>query len=185
MGRRSLMGAMRRWVAMRSVMAVMLVFAACNPTVANGAHATPAARTDASSAYDPANGTIVMFGGADKSGVLGDTWIWDGSGWQQQHPLASPPAREFAWMGFDPATSRVVLFGGTTCAPPGVDDPIGCEYQDTQTTLADTWTWDGSSSSQLHTAQSPPVFSFQRDFRGMAAAATHHNLISLTYSPPR
>ena len=184
MGRRSLKGVMRRWVAVQSGMAVVLVLAACNPTVVKGDHAIPAARTNASSAYDPANGTIVMFGGADKSGVLDDTWTWDGSGWQPQHPLASPPAREFAWMGFDPATSRVVLFGGVTCASPGVDDPIGCEYQNTQTTLADTWTWDGSSWSQLHTAQSPPVFSFEGDFGGMAGDATHHNLILVTYSPP-
>ena len=184
MGRRSLTGVMRRSVAVQAGMAVMLALAGCNPTVVNGAHGIPAARAGASSAYDPANGTIVMFGGADRSGVLGDTWIWDGAGWQLQHPIAPPPAREFAWMGFDPATSRVVLFGGIACAPPGVDDPIGCEYQNTQTTLADTWTWDGSSWSQLHTAQSPPVFSFRGDFGGMAGDATHHNLILVTYGPP-
>src|SRR5260370_41833562 len=128
MGRRSLKGVMRRWVAVQSGMAVVLVLAACNPTVVKGDHAIPAARTNASSAYDPANGTIVMFGGADKSGVLDDTWAWDGSGWQPQHPLASAPAWVFGCMGFGPAPSLVGLFCGVTCAPPGVDAPIGCEY---------------------------------------------------------
>ena len=121
-----------------AILAVIVLTGACSQTLVidhRGDPGTPAPRTDASATYDSANGTIVMFGGADKSGVLSETWTWDGSGWRQQHPKKSPPGRELEFMGFDPATSRVVLFGGLTCQAPGVDDPIGCEYQKNSTAL--------------------------------------------------
>ena len=125
-----------------------------------------------------------MFGGADKWGVLAETWTWDGTGWLRQHPRTSPPAREFAYMGYDPATSRVVLFGGTSCAPPAVDAPIGCEYQQAQTTMADTWTWDGAAWSQLKTAHSPSIKYFRGPFGAMDGDLSHRNLILVTWSPP-
>lgn len=162
-----------------------IALAACTPSspIANhgGSYQAPSPRTDASSAYDPANGTIVLFGGADRSGVLGDTWSWDGAGWVRQHPATSPPGREFAFMGFDPATSRVVLFGGTTCAPPSSSDVTGCEYQQVQTNLDDTWTWDGSNWTKLQTAHAPAIQAFRGDFGGMAADESHHELILVTW----
>ena len=36
----------------------------------------PTGRYDAESAYDPATGNVVLFGGLGNKGVLGDTWIW-------------------------------------------------------------------------------------------------------------
>jgi hypothetical protein len=73
--------------------------------------ASPSARDYASIAYDAATGNVVLFGGHG-SGVLGDTWVWDGSAWTQQHPAASPPARWGAAMAYDAATGNVVLFSG-------------------------------------------------------------------------
>jgi len=165
--------------------AVMVAAAAGTPGVPTPDHTpssqAPSPRTDASSAYDAANGTIVLFGGADRSGVLGDTWTWDGAGWALHHPATHPPAREFAYMGFDPATSQVVLFGGTTCAPPGPSDVTGCEYQHVQTNLADTWTWDGSNWTGLETAHAPAIQAFRGDFGGIADDESHHDLILVTW----
>lgn len=38
--------------------------------------ASPSARANASMAYDPAAGNVVLFGGFGGNGVLGDTWTW-------------------------------------------------------------------------------------------------------------
>lgn len=171
---------MRMWPA-----AAAIALAACTPSAPTpnhgGSSEAPSPRTDASSAYDPANGTIVLFGGADRSGVLGDTWTWNDAGWVLQHPATSPPAREFAYLGFDPVTSRVVLFGGTTCAPPVSSDVTGCEYQKVQTNLDDTWTWDGSNWTKLETAHAPAIQAFRGDFGGIAADESHHALILVTW----
>jgi hypothetical protein len=88
---------------------------------------SPPALSHESMAYDPATGTVVLFGGASPSGeiVLGDTWTWNGTTWTQQEPVASPPARSEAAMASDPATGTVVLFGG----------------QSNSGSLDDTWTW--------------------------------------------
>jgi hypothetical protein len=83
-------------------------------------------------------------------------------------------------MGFDPATKRVVVFGGETCPAPSVDEVVGCEYQQTSTVLADTWTWDGSAWSQLQTNHRPPVVYFRCCFGGAAADPSHGNLILVT-----
>jgi hypothetical protein len=78
---------------------------------------------------------IVMFGGVghvhadgtfDPSDVaLDDTWIWDGTSWNQQSPLHSPPAR---WGAAAAALNGgVVVLGGTS---------------DGKTPLGDMWLWD-------------------------------------------
>jgi hypothetical protein len=74
---------------------------------------SPPARDYASIAYDAATGNVVQFGGF-RDGVLGGTWVWDGSTWTKQAPATSPPARAEASMAYDAATGTVVLFGGET-----------------------------------------------------------------------
>jgi Protein of unknown function (DUF4232) len=102
-------------------------------------------RSDAAIAYDDAHGQVVLFGGSDGVGELADTWLWDGHGWSEAHPAVVPPARERAAMAYDPKTKEVVLFGGTV-------------RRSGQTSLAldDTWTWNGTSWTQLHPAHVPP-----------------------------
>ena len=170
-----------------AIVAVLVLAAACNQALVidhRGDPATPPPRAGAAATYDGANGTIVMFGGADRSGVSNETWTWDGAQWRLQHPKTSPPAREFAFMGFDPATKQVVVFGGNTCPPPAVDSSLGCEYQQTPTVLADTWTWDGSNWSRLATKHAPQVVYFRCCFGGAAADLSHGNLIVVTYGAP-
>lgn len=79
-------------------------------------------------AYDPAVGSIVLFGGSGgcQSNYCGDTWTWDGSNWLEQSSTATPPARYVASMDFDPSSESVILFAGN----------------DAQGNLNDTWTWE-------------------------------------------
>ena len=42
-------------------------------------------------AYDPATGTMVLFGGFGE-GYLSDTWTFDGSTWTEQFPATGPAA---------------------------------------------------------------------------------------------
>jgi hypothetical protein len=174
---------MRRWVVVRALVLIALaVLVACDPGIDHrGDPGVPAPRTDASSAFDSANGTIVMFGGATRSGVLDETWTWDGAGWRRQHPATTPPARELAFMSYDPATSRVVMFGGMTCGAPEPTVPTGCDYQESAIPLADTWTWDGSNWSSLATEHAPHPTVFSSDGGGMAADAVHKNLLLVSW----
>src|SRR5579884_1264095 len=101
------------------------------------AGAGPSPRAGAMMADDPANDTVVMFGGTSATGVLGDTWVWyDGSGvgqWTQASPAVSPAARGSGRMAYSPTAKAPVLFGGA--------DAGG-------TQLADTWAWDGGGWQQ-------------------------------------
>jgi len=110
---------------------------------------SPPARDDASMAYDPSTGNMVLFGGYDGSGgYLNDTWTWDGTTWTQQSPVTSPPARYGASMAYDPATGNTVLFGGVGSG----------------SFLNDTWTWDGTTWTEQSPVTSPPA----RDGASMA-----------------
>jgi hypothetical protein len=101
-------------------------------------------------ASDPANGTVVFFGGpgiALDGNYTNSTWTWDGRTWTEHTQADGPSARGSAALAYDPATRTVVLFGGLTGAfIPGVTFP---------TWLGDTWTWDGSHWTQQIPAHSP------------------------------
>ena len=102
-----------------------------------GADASPPARIAHALAYDIARGRVVLFGGFGNSGVLSDTWEWDGTSWTEVTPYtakASPSARDFSALGYHSARGRVVLFGGR--------DP-------SNDALSDTWEWDGTSWTEV------------------------------------
>jgi hypothetical protein len=84
--------------------------------------------------YDPIDQRVLLFGGfSQSSGLLGDTWLWDGSNWQQQQPPSSPGARSLAAV----ASGRIlVLYGGSAIQ-------------------SDTWVWTGSTWKQVVSAQNP------------------------------
>lgn len=124
--------------------------------------ASPPARDFASMAYDADTGQVLLFGGTDGTD-LGDTWTFDGSTWTEQTPAASPPARFDASMAYDSGLGELVLFGGS-----GLSGP-------TATILDDTWSWDGSSWSELSPANSPPA----RDGASMAYDAGMDQLVLL------
>jgi hypothetical protein len=105
---------------------------------------SPPARAYASMVYDAASGTVILFGGTNASGQLGDMWQWDGSTWTQitanSDPAAAtlPPARSGAAMAeYTPSGSAepsIVLYGGT-----GAVTASGSN-QTTIGALDDTWT---------------------------------------------
>jgi hypothetical protein len=92
---------------------------------------SPPARYLAAMADDPAISQLVLFGGSTGMGLLGDTWVWDGTTWGH-YSSSGPSGRQDASMAFDPATSQLVLFGGSTS--------IGY--------AGDTWTGDGTDWTQ-------------------------------------
>lgn len=82
---------------------------------------SPPARLDASSAYDPVTGSVLLFGGSYSAGPtvqpLGDTWSFDGNQWVQMQPATPPSPRFWAGMVTDLRRQRVVLLGGHTVDP--------------------------------------------------------------------
>ena len=108
----------------------------------------PAGRVWDSWADDPATGQVVLFGGIQAyrttgpDDVIGSTWTWDGTTWTKQQPTATPSPRTGAAMVYDPATSQLLLFGGSSHSGTGY--------------LGDTWTWNGTTWTQLNPATSPP-----------------------------
>jgi len=110
----------------------------------------PPARAGAAIATDEARHQVLLFGGSPSPlgqvpPVLGDTWIWDGTGWSERHPDPAPPARTGAVAAYDAAHAVVVLFGGT-----GLDD------KGAPVPFAATWTWDGSAWHRQSPKTAPP-----------------------------
>lgn len=111
---------------------------------------SPSPRDSAAMAYDAATGQLLLFGGAvsSSSGVIGDTWTWNGATWTQLDPPTSPSPRSAASMSYDSNTGQLVLFGGSD--------------------LNDTWTWSGSTWTELFPASSPsPRFSATMAYDGI------------------
>lgn len=81
----------------------------------------PAGRSQHSAVYDTGNLQMVIFGGANLSGFLGDVWAFDSAGaWTDITPAAGPPApaaRVFHSAVYDSAFQRMVIFGGASPAP--------------------------------------------------------------------
>jgi len=105
-------------------------------------------------AYDWATGTVVLFGGEGSYGgpTFGDTWVWNGTNWRQLFPATSPPARSMASMAYDFSLRRLVLFGG-------------CGAGSSAPFYNDTWTWNGTTWTQVSTAAAPPErYAFGMDY---------------------
>jgi len=105
---------------------------------------SPPPLAEASLAYDPAAGQLVLFGGIDANGdSLSSTWVWSGSNWILESPNSSPPARHGASLGYDPTTDQLILYGGSDTASITPMTP-------------DTWAWNGTDWTQLAPSVSPP-----------------------------
>jgi hypothetical protein len=99
----------------------------------------PAARDNHAMAYDRLRDRVVLFGGSDASGLLGDTWEWDGSAWSLR-ATTGPPARERHAAVYDSVRQRVVMFGGESATG----------------SLGDTWEWDGVTWMQVASSGPSP-----------------------------
>lgn len=111
---------------------------------------SPSGRAGFGMTYDARNNVVVLFGGysgknaVGPTGVLSDTWVWDGLNWSRPETNPTPAARAGASMVFDAARDNVVLFGGS-------NGPSQLNL------LSDTWTWDGRSWTLHHPSMSPPA----------------------------
>jgi hypothetical protein len=117
-------------------------------------------------AYDTRRREIVIFGGGDLaggSGMLGDTWVFDGVRWMRRVTPVAPGARCQGGMTYDPIRRTCMLTAGFR-----IDPPNWWIY------LRDTWEWDGSSWRMLAPIRQPNAWG------GQATASA-----VLGYSPER
>jgi N-acetylneuraminic acid mutarotase len=111
---------------------------------------TPSPRFEGSMTYDPANHTMLLFGGNipdDKGGkqLLNDLWEYDPSAnvWTELQPSgATPEPRRYPWLAIDPVTGRLLLFGGEVKA----SKPSGSIPLDTAATN-ELWTYDRQNNT--------------------------------------
>jgi N-acetylneuraminic acid mutarotase len=120
---------------------------------------SPSSRNGHRMAYDAKSERVILFGGADSSGYLGDTWAYDynANTWTHLGPAASPAARYLHAMAYDAQSERVILFGGEGAS--GV--------------MGDTWAYDGSTWTQMSPATAPSA----RRSHGMAYDAQSDQII--------
>src|SRR5207302_6176372 len=84
--------------------------------VSPGGRIAPSARAFAAMSYDSRIARIVLFGGLGAGAApLRDTWLWDGTSWQNV-PTNGPTARFNHAMAYDSARGRTVLYGRGTNA---------------------------------------------------------------------
>lgn len=97
---------------------------------------TPGGRTYSDQSHDPALGRTVLFGGAvpAASGVLGDTWSFDGRQWTNHGTNLGASPRVLPRLAYL-ANQGTVLFGGATA--------VGGAFLD------DTLVWNGTSWTTL------------------------------------
>ncbi len=105
-------------------------------------------------AHDAGRGRLVLFGGYNGDGFLGETWefAWTGASsgtWAQVSAGQEPSPRAGTGMVYHAALGRLVLFGG-------LDSALNA--------LNDTWTYDGTTWTELCVTCAPPV----RAAHGMA-----------------
>ncbi len=117
---------------------------------------TPRPGEGAAAAYDAQREQVVLFGGmlddiikagedtSQPAGIVffsDETWLWDGTQWQEAEPAAKPIGRINHAMAYDPSRERTVLFGG----------------RDGSILLDDTWEWDGNNWHAMDPTSAPSL----------------------------
>lgn len=117
---------------------------------ATAVFAFPSARIGSRMSYEPATGSVILYGGVtmpDSSGKrheFDDTWQWTGRRWVQLFPANTPGGRGYHSMAYFRPLDGLVIFGGNRGGEP----------------LDDTWIYRNGNWSQLTPATSPtPRFS--------------------------
>jgi hypothetical protein len=102
----------------------------------------PPARAFAAATYDLARGRAVLFGGDGSTGILGDTWEFDGAQWVQVTTATRPSARTQSAMAYHETEGVAYLFGGTTTGG-------------SNGWRSDLWAYDGTSWTQISRPGAP------------------------------
>jgi Galactose oxidase, central domain len=92
--------------------------------------AAPAPRWSASLVYDPALGSLVLFGGRNTSQFFNDTWLFTASGWTKATTPSAPSPR-LTTMTYDANLSAIVLYGGAVGNLPAGSESPWSYYTDT------------------------------------------------------
>ena len=104
----------------------------------------PTNRGSHSMAYNPDQGTILLFGGQTNTRRLSDTWIFDciTETWTEIETETAPEGRSDFDMVYDPSNQVFILYGGW-------GDRSGLQH--------DTWTFDPETSTwtEVETESSP------------------------------
>jgi len=133
----------------------------------------PTSRAQALMAYDPVRDRAVLFGGYTYTATFSnDTWEYDGSAWAQMSPTSSPTSGRFLTpLVYDATNAYIFMFGGYRNSPNVI--------------YGDTWSYDGTTWTQLFPATSPsarlnvsmshnPVLGKVVLFGGEAPVSTYH-----------
>ena len=142
----------------------------------------PDVRTLGGVAYDSGRDAVVTFGGWIVSGRSGsyydDTWEWDGADWQSKE-VEGPGLRHHVQLAYDASRKQTVLYGGFS--------ETSQSSSSTRSENQDTWTWDGTSWTQVVTESEPgprqhhtmtyhPGRQTVLLFGGMSSAGLHNSL---------
>jgi Galactose oxidase, central domain len=155
----------------------------------------PSARYLSMMVFDPVDGYVLLFGGADTSGSLSDTWSFAHGQWTELSPSNSPGGRYLAGIAWDVADGYVVMFGGYSL-------PSGAINNETWTYVHGTWTNLTGTTNQTPGPRWRPLMTYDAGdgfvlmYGGTTAVATysdtweflHGNWTALTVSgspPPR
>jgi len=127
----------------------------------------PASRFAGPCVFDGAQGYSMLFSGLGHTTVQGpvalnDTWTFTSTGWTQLSPATSPPPRYGASLAYDQLHGDVLVFAGAFFNNNYIITPMN-----------DTWTWNGTTWTQLSPAASPSV----RYLFAMAYDSAHNQTV--------
>lgn len=107
---------------------------------------SPGNRWGMTGVLDPVRQVVMFFGGMNVGAqtLLGDTWLFDGLGWQQSQTNQSPAPRVSYGMAFDLAHNQAVLTGG-----------YGGPSAQSGVLLSDTWIWDSPTGNWSPRSSTP------------------------------
>lgn len=107
----------------------------------------PPKRMEHAMVFMPGRNVVVLFGGNNGSGSLGDTWEYNGSTWTERLPGPTPPPGRSRAMMATNGTGRAILLGGARFASGGTSE------------LDDLWELDGTNPTVSRWTDATPRFS--------------------------
>jgi hypothetical protein len=116
-------------------------------------------------AYDAATRQEILYGGGSSllGTVLSQTWTWNGANWTELHPKVSPPPRPGPAMVYDAETRSIVLVTPVVNFEKAIPRSDWTPQHKLVPTLRskfwETWTWDGTTWSELQARSGLPAYS--------------------------